>query len=117
MTQVHIHHIAGYVGRVSRDETAFGHRDSPFVLNIVAMWQDPSEREKHVDWARRFFADIHPHSSGGVYVNFLGDEGEDRVRAAYGKPVYERLVALKDKYDPTNFFRLNQNIKPSSKRS
>ena len=116
LTQIHIHHIAGYVGRVSRDDTAFGHRDAPFVLNIVAMWQDPEQKEKHVDWARKFFADMRRYTSGGVYVNFLGEEGEDRVRAAYGKPVYDRLVALKDQYDPKNFFRLNQNIKPTDKR-
>ncbi len=79
------------------------------------MWHDPREKEKNVNWARKFFTDIRPYASGGVYVNFLGEEDGDRVRAAYGKPVYERLVALKDKYDPTNFFRLNQNIKPSIK--
>jgi len=112
-TQVHIHHIAGFVSRVGREETAFGHRDSPFVLNIIAMWQDPREKEKHVEWARKFFSDMRPFTTGGVYVNFLGDEGEERVRAAYGKPVYDRLVVLKDKYDPTNLFRINQNIKPS----
>ncbi len=115
MTQVHIHHIAGLVGRVGRDETAFGHRDSPFVLNIIAMWQDPGEKEKHVEWARNFFSEMRPFTSGGVYVNFLGDEGEERVRAAYGKPVYDRLVVLKDKYDPTNFFHMNQNIKPAKR--
>ena len=113
MSQVHIHHIGGFAGRVGRDENAFGHRDSPFVLNIIAMWQDPDQKEKHVNWARNFFSDMHPFTTGGVYVNFLGDEGEERVRAAYGKPVYDRLVALKDKYDPTNLFRMNQNIKPS----
>lgn len=116
MTQVHIHHVAGFVGRVGRDETAFSHRDAPFVLNIIAMWQDPGEKEKHVDWARKFFAEMRPFASGGVYVNFLGDEGEDRVKAAYGKPAYERLVTLKNKYDPTNFFHLNQNIRPTVSR-
>ncbi len=113
LTQVHIHHIAGMVSRVGRDENAFGHRDAPFVLNIVAIWQDPREKEKHVAWARQFFAAMRPFASGGVYVNFLGEEGEDRVRAAYERSGYERLVALKNKYDPMNFFRLNQNIKPT----
>ncbi len=65
--------------------------------------------------ARDFFADLEPLVPGGVYVNYLGDEGEDRVRAAYGTEKYERLVALKNQYDPANLFRLNQNIKPRAR--
>ncbi len=113
LTQVHIHHIAGHVSRVGNDENAYGHREAPFALNIIAMWQDPREKEEHVNWAKEFFAAMRPYASGGVYVNFLGEEGDARVRAAYGKTAYERLVTLKNKYDPTNFFRLNQNIKPT----
>ncbi|MCI0564650.1 MAG: BBE domain-containing protein, partial [Nitrososphaera sp.] len=63
-------------------------------------------------WVRNYFASLQPFSTGGVYVNFLGDEGQDRVKASYGTDKYDRLAALKNKYDPTNFFRLNQNIKP-----
>ena len=113
LTQVHIHHIGGRVSQIRKDENAFGHRDAPFALNIIAMWQDSQEKEQHVSWVRKFFETMQPYSSGGVYVNFLGDEGEARVRSAYGKATYERLGALKNKYDPTNFFRLNQNIKPT----
>ncbi len=107
-------HLGGAVSRVGRDETAFSHRDAAFALNIQASWLDPRESDKHIRWTRDFWTAMQPFSAGGVYVNFLSeDEGEDRVRAAYGAANYERLVALKNKYDPTNFFRLNQNIKPT----
>ena len=76
------------------------------------MERDPAEDERTIAWVRRLWEALRPFSSGGVYVNFqMGDEGEDRVRAAYGPEKYERLVALKNKYDPNNLFRLNQNIK------
>lgn len=83
-------------------------------MNINAVWTpEDREAERHTGWARDFFDAMQPHARGRVYVNFLGDEGQDRVRAAYGDESYERLVALKRAYDPTNFFRLNQNIDPS----
>ncbi len=114
MTAIHLHHLQGAISRVSEDEMAFSHRDAPFALNLVSMWADPAENERHIRWTRDSWAAIRPFSAGGVYVNFLGEEGEDRIRAAYGPAKYERLVALKDKYDPTNFFRLNQNIRPTT---
>jgi FAD/FMN-containing dehydrogenase len=95
-------------------DSALSHRDAPWNFNINAMWENPEEDEDHIRWAKEFSAAMEPYSTGGVYVNFLGNEGEARVRAAYDPGKYERLVALKDRYDPTNFFRLNQNIKPSS---
>ena len=82
-------------------------------FGVYSIWDDPADSEKNVAWARDFFEAMRPHLKRGVYVNSLGEEGEERVRAAYG-PNYERLGALKDKYDPTNFFRLNQNIPPAS---
>src|SRR5712692_1333289 len=72
LTQVHIHHIGGRVSHIRKDENAFGHRDAPFALNIIAMWQDSQEKEQHVSWVRKFFETMQPYSSGGVYVNFLG---------------------------------------------
>lgn len=78
------------------------------------MWTDPRESDQHIEWARDFWAAMQPFSAGGVYVNFLSNEGEDRVRAAYDPKTYARLVSLKNKYDPANFFRLNQNIKPKT---
>jgi hypothetical protein len=111
--QVHIHHVEGAVSRVSADATAFGHRDAPFILNVVGMWMDATQTGKHIAWARGFSQAVQPSSTGAPYVNFLGDEGEARIRAAYGKEKFARLVELKNTYDPNNLFRLNQNIRPS----
>jgi FAD/FMN-containing dehydrogenase len=105
-------HLGGALSRVGVDETSFGDRYGKYATMINAMWTDPQESDEHIRWAREFFASTEPFSTGGVYVNFLGNEGEKRVKAAYGQANYERLVTLKNKYDPTNFFSLNQNIKP-----
>ena len=91
------------------DTGAFGNRDARLLLNINARWAD-GPAEPHIAWARGLWDAQLPCSSGGVYVNFLGDEGADRVRAAYGEANYARLVALKRRYDPENVFRVNQNI-------
>ena len=92
--------------------TAFRHRDAPYDLVIMPMWTDPGESETHRRWADALWRAMQPAASGGVYVNYLGDEGEERVKAAYGDG-YERLVAVKNAYDPTNLFRFNQNIRPT----
>jgi FAD/FMN-containing dehydrogenase len=107
-----IYPLGGAVARVGEFDTAFGHRATRFDVVIVAMWTDPQEDERHMQWGRTFAAAMR-RFSGGVYVNELDVEGEDRVRAAYNPQSYERLVVLKDKYDPANFFRMNQNIKPT----
>ena len=105
--------LGGALGRVGADETAFSQRDAAHNVNINAVWtEDDPEGERHVAWAREFFSAMQRHAGGCVYLNFLGDEGGDRVRQAYGARQYERLVELKRAYDPTNFFRLNQNIEP-----
>ena len=104
--------LGGAVSRVGEHDTAFGHRDAAYDYVIYSMWTDPLESERHIRWTRDFWTAMQPFSVG-VYVNELGNEGEDRVRAAYPSATYERLVALKNKYDPTNLFRLNQNIKPT----
>jgi FAD/FMN-containing dehydrogenase len=83
------------------------------VLNINARWTPEEDPEPHVAWARGVWESHRPYSSGGVYVNFLGNEGQDRVRAAYGEAKYARLAALKARYDPDNVLRLNQNITPA----
>ena len=113
LSMVHIHQLGGAMNRVAADATAFAHRDSGFVVNIISTWPEPVDNEKHIDWARGLFAALQPYARG-AYINFLGDEGQERVRSAYG-PNYTRLVALKNKYDPTNLFRLNQNIPPASR--
>jgi FAD/FMN-containing dehydrogenase len=105
--------LGGAVSRVGEQDTAFGHRDTTYDYEIICMWTDPGESEQHIKWARDFWTAMQPFSVG-VYVNQLGNEGEDRIRAAYPPTTYERLVALKNKYDPTNLFRMNQNIKPTA---
>ena len=103
--------MGGAVRATADDESAFVGRQAHHAFDINAVWTDPTEDERQVQWARDFWTEVQPYSAGSVYVNFLGDEGEDRVRAAYGAK-YDKLVVLKTKYDPTNFFRMNQNIKP-----
>ena len=107
--------LGGAVARVGRDETAFDHRDAWSTVLITDAWMNPAEDEVHRAWVRGLWQDMQPYSTGGVYVNYLEeetDEGPDRVRAAYGTK-YERLSALKRKYDPENLFRLNQNVRPA----
>ncbi len=105
--------LGGALARAGEDETAFSQRDAGHNVNINAVWtDDDAESERHVAWARDFFSAMQPHAGGRVYLNFLGDEGAERVRHAYGDRQYGRLVDLKRTYDPTNFFRRNQNIAP-----
>ena len=114
---VAIEQFSGAVRRVGMDETAFNHRDARYNLLIVGVWPDPAAKDENVNWVRNLWDAMEPYSSGAVYVNYLGqeaDEGAERVKSAYGPEKYERLVALKDNYDPNNLFRLNQNIKPSA---
>lgn len=109
-----IFQLGGPVCRVGEDATAYSHRDAGHAVNINAIWTNEDHvPDKHIAWARDFWSALEPFAPVGVYVNFLGNEGENRVRAAYGEAKYARLVALKDKYDPMNFFRMNQNITPS----
>jgi FAD/FMN-containing dehydrogenase len=106
--------LGGVVGQVGDDVTAYAGRGAAHDINFVAAWEpDDPEPERHIEWARRFWSALEPFATG-VYVNFMSDEPQDRVAAAYGQERYARLVALKNQYDPTNFFRLNQNIKPSA---
>ena len=113
-SEIHIQHFGGAIARVGEDETACGERRAPFVLNAIATTHEPGGGlETHMDWAQRFYAEIEPSLTGGAYINFLSSEGEDRVQAAYGTEKFTRLRALKDRYDPTNLFHLNQNIPPS----
>jgi FAD/FMN-containing dehydrogenase len=110
--EIHVHQMGGAVGRVADGATAFAERSMPFVLNAVTGWHDPDVGTAHQDWARTVIAAASDASTGRAYVNFLGDT--DAARTAYGDETYARLVSLKNRYDPTNVFRLNQNIEPSS---
>jgi hypothetical protein len=110
------HTLGGAVSRVDREATAFNHRDVPYSFLSLGVCTDPAEAETCVRWARECWQAMQPFSTGSVYVNYLGreaDEGAERIQAAYGAEKYQRLVALKHTYDPTNMFRLNQNITPT----
>jgi len=105
--------FGGAVSRVPRDATAFDQRDSNYNFVIVSRWADPSQAQPNVDWARATSDAAKPFTNGRVYVNYIGaGEAPDRVRAAFGADKYEKLVAIKRKYDPMNVFRINQNIVP-----
>lgn len=110
-----IEHLGGAVARVDRNATAFDHRDAEYNLALIARWPDPAMADAGIAWTRGLWDEMTAHARG-VYVNYLGiGEGEDRVRAAYGNAKYARLVALKNRYDPTNLVRYNHNIKPSGR--
>ena len=106
--------IGGATTRPAPEATAYAHRDAEFVMNVHGRWEDPADDERCIRWARDYFAASTPFASGGVYVNFLTADEGDRVRAAYGSN-YLRLARVKNKYDPDNLFRMNQNIKPGEK--
>jgi UDP-N-acetylenolpyruvoylglucosamine reductase len=110
---MHIYTIDGAPQRVGQEETAFAYRDAAFNVVIAGMWPEPADSEKNTKWVRDYFDALHPHSSGGAYVNFMtADEGQERIAASY-RGNYERLVSLKAKYDPSNLFHVNQNIRPA----
>jgi FAD/FMN-containing dehydrogenase len=113
-SEIHIQHFGGAIARVPEDETAYGERQAPFVLNVIAVSHEPGGIDEHVEWAQRAYADLEPSLTGGAYINFLSSEGADRVKAAYGPEKFARLQTLKDKYDPTNLFHLNQNVPPTA---
>jgi hypothetical protein len=105
--------MGGAVARVSATETAFSHRHAAFSLLLLGGWEDPATSDANVAWVRDLWEQTQPFATEGVYVNYLGTEGDDRVRAAYG-PNYARLIAAKQRYDQNNVFRLNQNITPTT---
>jgi FAD/FMN-containing dehydrogenase len=112
LTSFPIWQMGGAVSRIGEDETAFNGRTAAFTYNIGACTETEEGFEQERDWVRGFWDALAPWHQG-VYVNFLGDEGADRVRQSYGAGKFDRLQALKTKYDPQNFFRINQNIPPS----
>jgi FAD/FMN-containing dehydrogenase len=112
LSQVHIYPINGAAHRLGRQDTAFSYRDANFALVIVGVDPEPANGPMVTKWCKDYFDAVHPFSSGGAYVNFMMDEGQERVKASF-RDNYDRLAALKRKYDPTNFFRVNQNIRPA----
>lgn len=109
---MHLYPVDGLAGRIGRNDTAFSFRDAKWSMVIVGVDPEPENAAKITAWTKAYWEALHPHSMGGAYVNFMMEEGVDRIKATY-RDNYQRLVAIKRKYDPTNFFHVNQNIKPS----
>jgi FAD/FMN-containing dehydrogenase len=110
--EIFIGSIGGATTRVKPDAMAYSSRDANYVMNVHGRWETAAEDQRCIAWAREFFAKSKPFARAGAYINFLTEEEADRIAFAYG-PGYDRLAALKKKWDPSNFFRMNQNIKPA----
>lgn len=113
---MHLYPIDGAAGRVAKDATPWSYRDAKWASVIVGVSPDPADNQRMIAWARDYWSALHPYSAGGAYSNMMMDamdEGADRVRASY-RDSYDRLATIKAQYDPTNLFRVNQNIKPAS---
>ncbi len=113
LSQMHLYPISGAASRVSNEATPWAYRDAKYAGVIVGVSPNPDDADKITNWCKDYWETLHPYSSGGAYSNFMMDEGQDRVKASY-KNNYERLTQIKMKYDPNNFFRVNQNIKPAN---
>jgi FAD/FMN-containing dehydrogenase len=111
-TMVELNQLGGAISRVSEAETSFAYRHAAHSIGIHCLWPPADAPDRHVAWVQTLWEAVQTCSAGGAYVNHLGEEGDGRVRAAYGAETYERLAAIKAKYDSDNFFRVNQNIKP-----
>ena len=103
----------GAIGRVPVDATAFPQRNAPFNTHFLSMWEDPADTETNVAYVKEIAAAMKQWTTGRAYLNFIGDEGEGRVEAAFGPEKFAKLQTLKAKWDPTNLFRHNQNIPPA----
>ncbi len=108
---MHLYPISGAPHRVGQKDTAFSYRDANWGMVIVGVDPDPANNDRMISWAKSYSEAMHPYSAGGAYINMIMDEGQERVEAAY-RDNYKRLVEIKTKYDPTNLFHVNQNIKP-----
>ena len=110
-TQIELAYLGGAAAQVPASETAFGDRSAPFIINLLANWQEPSADNVHISWVRELFGKLRPAMKPGVYVNFMSGDEQDRVPEAY-RERWDRMVTVKTHYDPHNFFRLNQNVPP-----
>jgi FAD/FMN-containing dehydrogenase len=113
LSTMHLYPIDGAVHRVGKNDTAFSYRDVRWSTVYAGIDPDPANAERITQWARSYWEDLHPYSAGGAYVNFMMDEGHERIKATYQEN-FERLATIKNKYDPTNLFRVNQNIRPTA---
>lgn len=110
---MHLYPVNGAAHRAGKNDTAWSYRDATWAQVMVGVDPDPANKDRIVKWTKDYWEAVHPYSAGGAYVNFMMEEGEDRVKATY-RDNYARLAAMKKKYDPTNVFRVNQNIKPAA---
>lgn len=110
--EIFLPHLGGANSRVDPMATAYHYRQDPFLMNVHTRWENPADDRRMIAWARQLFEDATPYATGGVYVNFVSDEGRERVHDAYPAETWNRLVDLKRKYDPNNQFRMNQNVQP-----
>ncbi|MGE5569102.1 MAG: FAD-binding oxidoreductase [Rhodospirillales bacterium] len=113
LSTMHLYPIDGAAHRPRSSDMAFSYRDANWAEVIVGVDPDPRNNDRIIEWARKYWDDLHPYSAGGAYVNFMMDEGQDRIKATY-RDNYSRLAAIKRKYDPGNFFCVNQNIRPEA---
>lgn len=113
LSQMHLYPISGAASRVGNNDTPWAYRDAKYAGVIVGVDPDPANADKITNWCKDYYNELHPHSSGGAYSNFMMDEGQERVKASY-KHNYQRLARIKKHYDPNNLFRVNQNILPSN---
>jgi hypothetical protein len=111
---MHLYPIDGAASKIGKKETAWSFRSAAWAEVIVGVDPDPANKDAITNWTREYWDALHPYSAGGAYINFMMEEGEDRIKATYGVN-YEKLVKVKTKYDPQNLFRVNQNIKPAVK--
>ncbi|MBN4057860.1 FAD-binding oxidoreductase [Olleya sp. AH-315-K02] len=112
LSQMHLYPISGAASRIGAEDTPWAYRNAKYAGVIVGVDPDPENADKITKWCKEYWEALHPYSSGGAYSNFMMDEGQERVKASY-KHNYERLTEIKAKYDPTNFFSVNQNIEPN----
>ena len=110
-TQIELTYLGGAAAKIAANETAFGDRSAPFILNLLANWSEPSADAGNIAWIRGVFNKLRPAMRPGVYVNFMSADEQDRVAEAYHER-WDRMVAVKSHYDPNNFFQLNQNVPP-----
>ena len=115
-TQIELAYLGGAAAQIGADETAFGDRRDPFILNLLANWSEPSADAGNIAWIRGLFNKLRPAMKPGVYINFMSGDEQDRVPEAYHER-WDRIVAVKSHYDPNNFFRLNQNVRPRHSRT
>jgi hypothetical protein len=113
-TRLHLIRLGGFAGRVAADTTPVVTRHHPYIVHLMTTWTDPGDTERCTAWAGQAYEILRPLGPAGAYLNFVGDEGQERIRASFGEDAYQRLAELKARLDPDNRFALNHNIEPAA---